>query len=102
MQPKILKKFVFRCTSIQHLNLPSVTQIENCAFGGSKLRFLIVENCKCIEERAFVDFFNTFHCNIKIVCGLNVATVKDCVKVDKVVIDEQKTLNLVQIIDLSK
>ena len=50
MQPKVLKKDVFRLTQIQHLNLPSVTHIENFAFGVSKLRSLIVENCECIEE----------------------------------------------------
>ena len=51
----ILKKYVFRKTKIQHLNLPSVTKIENYAFDLSKLRSLIVENCECIEEEAFVE-----------------------------------------------
>ena len=55
MQPKELKKGVFSYTPIQHLNLPSVTKIENCAFGVSKLRSLIVENCQLIEPAAFVD-----------------------------------------------
>ena len=45
MQPKELKNGVFSYTPIQHLNLPSVTQIENFAFGFSKLRTLKVENC---------------------------------------------------------
>ena len=54
MQPKVLKYYVFNRTAIQHLNLPSVTKIENFAFGGSKLRSLIVENCECIEEKAFM------------------------------------------------
>ena len=53
----MLKSNVFRCTSIQHLKLPSVTHIENNAFGGSKLRSLIVENCECIEEEAFVELY---------------------------------------------
>ena len=51
----MLKRYVFNCTAIQHLNLPSVTQIENFAFGGSKLRSLVVENCEIIEENAFID-----------------------------------------------
>ena len=55
MQPKLLKERVFYNTSIQHLNFPSVTKIENFAFGVSKLRTLIVENCKLIEENALVD-----------------------------------------------
>ena len=32
-----------------------MTQIENYALGGSKLRSLIVENCEFIEEKAFMD-----------------------------------------------
>ena len=55
MQPKILKRDVFAHTSIQFLDLPSVSKIENYAFSRSKLRTLIVENCECIEEKAFVD-----------------------------------------------
>ena len=55
MQPKVLRKSVFQNTPIQHLKLPSVTKIENFAFGISKLRTLIVDNCDVIEERAFVD-----------------------------------------------
>ena len=58
MQPTILKKDVLAYTSIQHLNLPSVTKIENYAFRGSKLRFLIVENCELVEELAFDDDYN--------------------------------------------
>ena len=55
MQPKVLKYDVFRCTSIQHLDLSSVTKIENYAFGSSMIRSLIVENCEKIEVEAFVD-----------------------------------------------
>ena len=55
MQPKLLKECVFEYTSIKHLNLPSVTRIENGAFSGSKIRSLIVENCEFIEENAFID-----------------------------------------------
>ena len=55
MKPTVLEKDVFKYTPIQHLNLPSVTKIENYAFGSSKLKSLIVENCKIIEEVAFVD-----------------------------------------------
>ena len=32
-----------------------MTKIEKYAFGSSKLTSLIVENCKIIEEKAFVD-----------------------------------------------
>ena len=49
MKPKILKKYVFTDTSIQFLDLPSVTKIENYAFGGSKLKSLAVKNCKIIK-----------------------------------------------------
>ena len=58
MQPIELKEDVFTDTSIQYLNLPSVTHIENYAFGGSKLRTLIVENCQFIDERAFMDEYD--------------------------------------------
>ena len=53
MQPKVLKEYVFKYTSIHHLNLPSVTHIENHAIVQSKLRSLIVENCELINEKAF-------------------------------------------------
>ena len=55
MQPNVLKKFVFADTSIQYLDFPSVTKIESYAFGNSKLKSLIVENCKFIDAEAFID-----------------------------------------------
>ena len=55
-----MKNEVFRYIPIQHFNLPSVTKIENYAFGSSKLRTLIVENCEFIEEKAFDDDYNNF------------------------------------------
>ena len=59
-----MKKDTFTLTSIQHLNLPSVTQIEKYAFGGSKLRSLKVENCEFIEEKAFVDEDDSVELNV--------------------------------------
>ena len=59
MQPKLLKENVFKYTSIEHLNLPSVTHISNYAFDSSKLRTLIVENCEQLEEEAFTNLFVT-------------------------------------------
>ena len=50
-----MKENVFAYTPFQYLHLPFVTKIDNYAFGGSKLKSLIVENCECIEEDAFVD-----------------------------------------------
>ena len=51
----VLIYIVFGNTTIQHLNFPSVSKIENYAFGVSKLRTLVVENCEFIGEKAFVD-----------------------------------------------
>ena len=62
----MLKRDVFKYTPIQHLNLPSVTHIENYAFGGSKLRSLIVENCEIIDEDAFIDPFSFIENKIQV------------------------------------
>ena len=61
MEPKELKKDVFTHTSIEHLNLPSVVRIENYSFCRSKLKSLKVENCKLIEEQAFMNENNVVY-----------------------------------------
>ena len=95
MCPKVLKRDVFRFTSIQHLNFPSVTHIEDYAFGLSNLRTLIVENCELIEENAFVDSCEALFCNVKVQCGnLNLDNVEKCTKVEKVVSDKKKLFEL--------
>ena len=86
-----MQEDVFTHTSIQHLDLPSVTHIENCVFGGSKLRTLKVENCQIIEEKAFVNQYDTIELKFKVKCGcLNLDNVKNCTKVDRIICDEQK------------
>ena len=72
--------------------MPSVTKIENYAFGGSKLSTLVVENCEHIEEDAFIEEDVTMERKIKVQCVLNLNNVKNCKKEEKVVSDEQKTL----------
>ena len=60
-----MKKEVFANTPIQHLNLPSVTKIENKAFIKSKLKTLIVENCEIMEEEAFIDEYINVERNVE-------------------------------------
>ena len=90
MQPKILENIVFTCTPIQHLNFPSVTHIKNYAFGGSKLKTLVVENCKQIGEKAFVSLFDAVRCDVKVCGNINLDNVQNCTKVEKIVSYEQK------------
>ena len=49
MKPKVLK---MSQTALQHLNFPSEAKIAENAFGGSKLKYLIVENCDLITKNA--------------------------------------------------
>ena len=69
---------MFSYSSIEHLCLPSVTEIEKFAFNKSRLKTLYVPNCKKIDNEAFEGLSQ-----VKICCDCPVPD--NCLKVDKIV-----------------
>ena len=69
---------MFSISAIEHLSLPSVIEICENVFDGSRIKTLNVPNCKKINISAFEGLTQ-----VKICCNCPVPD--NCLKVDKIV-----------------